>query len=91
MVRVVIVHRTEPKDLLILGDWFCSESIVPRTDVSYRQTMFSWHAPTVLKKLWDFDDQFASVLTAQGLTPHASLDAAIAQLQEGVEKLRVIE
>ncbi|MFY9822678.1 MAG: toll/interleukin-1 receptor domain-containing protein [Thermoanaerobaculia bacterium] len=58
-VNVVVQDHDKSDNLLIVGDFFCAESITPEGGVGYKQTIFTWHAPTVLAKLREFDSQFA--------------------------------
>jgi hypothetical protein len=58
-VRVVLRRRTEAGNLLIVGDWFAAESLTP-AEGGYRQTLLTWHAPTVLDRIKEFDSQFSS-------------------------------
>jgi len=44
-VRAVARTRTEPGNILIVGNWFYAESITPEPGAGYRQTLFTWHAP----------------------------------------------
>lgn len=56
-VEVVTSPLAREGNVTILGDWFVAESLVPRPG-GYRQTVFTWHAPTVLEWINKFDEQF---------------------------------
>jgi hypothetical protein len=71
-VRVLVQPRAEPGNILIVGDWFYAESITPQDGVGYRQTLFTWHAPTVLARIKLFDQQFRSGLEVQGIRDERS-------------------
>jgi hypothetical protein len=57
-VNVVVQEHDQSDNLLIVGDFFCAESITPEDGRGYKQTIFTWHAPTVLAKIREFDSQF---------------------------------
>jgi hypothetical protein len=64
-VRVAVRTRTEPGNLLIVGDWFYAESILPVAGAGYRQTLLTWHAPTVWARIKEFDREFRDILKSQ--------------------------
>jgi hypothetical protein len=72
-VRVVIpVARGQiPTNLIIVGDWFASEAVVPHTG-SYERTVFTRHAPTVLNTIGRFDQDFDDFLGGWNLDPAAA-------------------
>jgi hypothetical protein len=81
-VRVVVRHRSDPGNLLIVGDWMCAQSITPAAG-GYRQTLFTWHAPTVLARIKEFDSVFSSCRQETGRQEAASMLAEeIARLGE---------
>ncbi|MEK6324280.1 MAG: toll/interleukin-1 receptor domain-containing protein [Acidobacteriota bacterium] len=86
-VQVVIRRRTQEGNVTILGDWFVSESQALRRGEGYRQTVFSWHAPTVLRELRKFDQEFEEYNRQSGLEPNASRRAAIARIEEVISGL----
>lgn len=94
--RVVIRRRTQEIDiggwvhrgnLTIVGDWFFAESQAVRRGQEYRQTVFNWHAPTVLKELRKFDEEFDEFYRLSGLDPMSSRKAAIAKIEEVIAGL----
>jgi hypothetical protein len=58
-VRIVLSSRAREGNLTIVGDWFSAESMSPHPTEGHRQTVFSWHAPTVLQTVRRFDEEFA--------------------------------
>jgi len=56
-VRVIFDPSALGENLLIVGDWFCAESIAPRAD-GYRHTTLTSHAPTVLDRILRFERKF---------------------------------
>lgn len=82
LVRVVISPRARGANMLIVGDWFVAESMVPRPGEGYRQTVFSWHAPTVLRQARKFDQEFEELYRASGLEKNASRKHAISEIQK---------
>jgi len=81
-VQVVIRRRTQDGNVTILGDWFVAESQALRRGEGYRQTVFSWHAPTVLRELREFDQEFEEYNRQSGPEPNTSRRAAIAKIVE---------
>jgi hypothetical protein len=81
---VAIRPRTEPGNRLLVGDWFSAESLTPRPG-GYRQTVFTWHAPSVLRELRHFDRVFQALLRDQGLRPGSSRAVAIQKIQEIID------
>jgi hypothetical protein len=59
-IKIVTSPVARDGNLTILGDWFVAESLVPGPG-GYRQTVFSWHAPTVLTRIRQFDELFESL------------------------------
>ncbi|HEY2294593.1 MAG TPA: toll/interleukin-1 receptor domain-containing protein [Thermoanaerobaculia bacterium] len=57
-VKVMIRQHGNFGNLLIVGDFFYADSITPEDGSGYKQTLFTWHAPTVLAKIREFDSQF---------------------------------
>ena len=81
-VRVAVRQRSDPGNLLIVGDWMCAQSIAPAAG-GYRQTLFTWHAPTVLARIKEFDLQFSSCRSEAGRQAAVSmLEREIALLGE---------
>jgi hypothetical protein len=56
--RVVTRCTGCPENLLIVGDHFAAQSLSVQARVGYRQVIATWHAPTVLRYVRDFDAQF---------------------------------
>jgi hypothetical protein len=81
-IQVAITGRAQEGNLTILGDWFVAESQAPRPGEGYRQTVFSWHAPTVLKELRRFDEEMEEYHRQSELEPNTSRKAAIAKINE---------
>jgi hypothetical protein len=71
-VQVAVRPRSDPGNLLIVGDWTSARSIAPAAG-GYRQTLFTWHAPTVLAQIREFDLQFRSCRTEAGRQEAASM------------------
>lgn len=73
-----------PRNLLIVGDWFYAESRSAQPGVGYEHTFCTWHAPSVLKKLREFDDEFASLVALSRLRPAMLRTGAIRALDEAI-------
>lgn len=57
-VRVVFDRSALKENLIVVGDWFFVESLTP-TPEGFRHTTITSHAPTVLKRIEEFDRQFS--------------------------------
>lgn len=62
-VHIVMSDQARHGNITIVGDWFVADSQVPR-EGGYRQTVFNRHAPTVLKCVRRFDEEFRDLWNA---------------------------
>lgn len=85
-VRVVITPHAREGNLTIVGDWFVAESLTPRAGEGFKQTIFNWHAPTVLRWIRRFDDEFEEVCNERENC--SSLESVIGKIDEIVTDLR---
>jgi len=81
-VRVVIQKGQIEGSILIVGDWFAAEAVVPHYKGGYKQTILTRHAPTVLSKIQEFDRDFDESLSDAGLHGESSRSAAIRTIDE---------
>jgi hypothetical protein len=81
-LRVLVRPGEIEGSLILVGDLFFAEAVVPHYAGGYRQTDFTWHAPTVLKRVREFDDEFEEHLAEAGLEGRSSRLAAIEKLRE---------
>lgn len=79
-IRVVMTPRAREANLTLVGDWFSAESMSPRPGEGHRQTVFTWHAPTVLQTLRNFDEEFAEL--CEESPGGSSRQAALARISE---------
>jgi hypothetical protein len=86
-VRVVIRHRKEPENVLLLGDWFMARSVAVDQGGVYRQTIATWHAPTVLYYLERFKYEFERLYQEQQAAAGraSSREAAIRAIEEAMK------
>ena len=63
-VDVATVQHSTAKErsVLIVGDWFYAESRSGQEGTGYEFTFCTWHAPFVLRKIREFDDEFAALV-----------------------------
>lgn len=87
-VRVAVRPRGTARNLTIVGDWFSAESVTPRPGKGYYQTVFNWHAPTVLEKARDFDRDFQQMLKKAGVTGESSRAAAIEAVKRVIDGIK---
>ncbi len=82
--QAVVRKRLSPGSLTICGDWFCAESVTPRPGEGYQQTAFTWHAPTVLQKIREFDRTFKHHLSEWGVSAGESRESAIQAIKQEI-------
>jgi len=85
-IEVAVHPRAREGSSTIIGDWFMAESMVPRPG-GYRQTVFTWHAPTVLRAVRRFDEQFEALCARGDFRDRSSRDVAVARIQEEIDRL----
>ena len=79
-VKPLILPEHEPRSILIVGDWFYAESRDPGPRTNYNHTFFTWHAPTVLQKIEEFDGSFEAIRGQQGIEPKLLRQTAVERL-----------
>ncbi len=83
--RVALRRRLEPGNLLIVGDLFYAESAAPKPGYGYLQTNFSWHAPSVLGRIDNFERHLKHHLPKSGKD---SCETAISVIEGIIESLQ---
>lgn len=86
--RVVIAGPSVHGNLQMLGDWFLAESITSRPGQGYLQTLGTWHAPTVLERLREFDSEFEREIARIESSGRSSRIVAIERLRQEEEQLQ---
>jgi hypothetical protein len=81
-VRVALSPQARSGNLTIIGDWFSAESVSPRPGEGHRQTVFNWHAPSVLHVLRQFDEEFSDLMRESGVQPENSRQHAIDRIRQ---------
>jgi hypothetical protein len=86
----VAFHRNMKyaESLTILGDWFSAESVSARVGKGFRQTIFTRHAPSINKKIADFDSEFDEYLEDLKWKAETSRLSAIEAIEKIVAELR---
>jgi hypothetical protein len=74
-------------NLTIVGDWFAAESVSVSSSKGYRQTIFTRHAPSMVTRIQEFDDEFKIRLAASGWTPGDSRRDAIQLISSRIEQI----
>lgn len=85
--RVALVSEHPPDLFLAVGDWFTAESRAPRPVRGVVQTVFTVHAPSVGRRLQEFDADLGKLLEARATPPIDSRQAAIAELDGLIRNL----
>ena len=86
-VRIALVPSHPPDLFLSVGDWFIAESSAARPVRGVLQTVFTVHAPSVTRRLKDFDSDLDKLLALQDCRPEESLSWAVVRLREIISTL----
>lgn len=91
--KVKVAFQQEGKidqNLIMIGDWFLAEAIVPLQGNSYQLTMFTRHGPTVVDRVAEFDCELEGLLDPKmtDLQGKSSRAYAIEHLQELITDIR---
>jgi hypothetical protein len=81
LVRVGITSIAPGESALIVGDWFYAQSLSGSQGSGYRQTVFTRHAPSIRRRVEDFDLELTDILHAAGIEPEKSRTAAIERIE----------
>lgn len=82
-VHIVMSDQARHGNITIVGDWFVADSQVPR-EGGFRQTVFNRHAPTVLRWVRRFDEQFKDLCN---MGAYKSRQAAMDAITERISTL----
>lgn len=86
-VAIALVEEQPPDRTIAVGDWFIADSLGDRISRGVNQTIFTTHAPTVSRRIAEFDAELARLLAAQNSSPRQSLIRAIDQLRGLIQDL----
>jgi hypothetical protein len=76
-IRVVLSPRAREGNVTLIGDWFSAVSMSRDPAQAHRQTVMSWHAPSVLQQLQDFDEEMSQLLRGSDVEPGATRTRAL--------------
>lgn len=84
---------SEPKidietSITIVGDWFLAEAVSAAYGRGYRQTIFTRHAPSMMDKIEQFDQEFHECLQRTGWDTENSREEAISYLNKIIQELK---
>ncbi len=85
-VNPVMFPGPSSQNKLIVGDWFYAESREPGPTSNYSHVWFTWHAPTVLQKIEEFDGIFKSIQDQQGIATSDLRTSAQVQLKRIIQR-----
>jgi hypothetical protein len=71
-LSLVVLNELPVGTTTIVGDWFLSDGLVASAD-GVRETFVSWHAPTVLNRIEQFDREFNELAGERALGREAAL------------------
>lgn len=75
------------ENTLLIGDWFVATAAAGRQGAGYRQTILSRHAPTMGRRVAEFDEELADLFSRTGIAPQDSRRAAIEAIQKKIGEL----
>lgn len=87
-VHAALADSPYESNLLLLGDWWLAESISPVATKGYLQTIATWHAPTVLRRLETFNVELERLLREAMPQNVSSRLATIRALEKRIRRLR---
>ena len=87
-ITVAFVRGTFLGNLTLVGDWFGATALPPRSGSEYRQTIFSHHAPTVLRWMRAFEQELKANLRKAGVAHMESRDYAVDRIEARLRDLR---
>jgi hypothetical protein len=73
--------------LVQVGDWFAAESVYGTQGAGYRQTIFTRHAPSMQRRVEEFDAELYRLLEEAGVPAGQSRVAAIASIDRVLAEL----
>jgi hypothetical protein len=88
-VEIAIKEEMDPEhSLTIVGDWFAAESISAAIGRGYRQTIFTRHAPSVMRRIEFFDQELETAQATRWQAPRtSSRQAAIREMRSIISGL----
>jgi hypothetical protein len=86
-VQLVLVERRPPQLTVAVGNWFFAESFAARPVRGVLHTVFTTHAPTVTRRVTEFDHDLASLLARQGTPPERSRTWVLERLKDRIRTL----
>ena len=86
-IEVVFSPRVDEGNVTIIGDWFVTHALIPRPGALFRQSVFSSHAPTVLKWMTRFDQQVDEAKAGDNFTRTQLMESAFARLRQRLRAL----
>ena len=86
-VRVAVRERGAEGNLTIEGDWFLAESVTPRPGKGYYHTIFTCHAPTIVRRTRQFDLDFALFLERSGAAEATCRQFAVEAVERAIAEI----
>jgi hypothetical protein len=87
---VGIAEGRFPGSITLVGDWFGAKALPPRDGSQFRQTIFTGHAPTVLRWVRGFDRELKHYLRAAGIRAAESRDRAVSWIERRLAELPTV-
>lgn len=87
-IRIALCRGVVDSSLIMVGDWFAVEAVVPHYRGGYRYSTLTEHAPTVLRKVEEFDDELHHLLRDQEIKPEKSRDRAVEEIEKILKQIK---
>jgi hypothetical protein len=86
-VEIALVTKAAPHAWLAVGDWFLAESAAVRPVRGIQNTLFATHAPSIDRRIQEFDEDLKELISLQGSPPGQSRPWAIQVLKKRMDEL----
>jgi len=83
-IRVIVRENQLDGNLLIFGNWFLVESKAPRPGAGFLQSVLTQHAPWILSRIVEFDENFQRRYSARPTNPQAD---ALEKIDQCIKKI----
>jgi len=88
-IDIVCIDKFMDANITIICDWFLAESRAVRLSSGWKQTIFSWHTPTVLQGIQQFDSMFEKLLKNMKWERGKTRKKAIAEIRKVIKSVEV--
>ena len=84
-LRVALYPESFSENLIIVGDYFSLDAVVPLDRLGFQKSLLSWHAGTVLAQISRFDELMNRLL--DGRTLADSRESALSVIRTAIDQI----